>query len=648
MPSGRTTVEAHAVGLGRAAFRALEARTMATLLRFNVTCLVISAMALGLFVMPSRLGLANSPESQPDWPTLCQQAVAEFREITPQDVQRARDELLFAVKVLDARLDRAGPEAEGWRDYLLWRAFSEELKKDSPSLDVLGAVYQRLSAGHEGLGLTWFRRVRLTLERFLRLSQAVTDKNAQANYQTVLNELGKSLAAYESDASPETATRVQELLRWLETMGQAKSARDAVLNHFSHPNVTIRVSGHWISISSQARVDVREPVREWILGTDVRGTGHMVGWRKLQIIPCEQHALFAIRVEGVLDSDTIGYNGPARIYSHSKTPFVSQKLIQFGPDGLTAQPARCDASVSTDIQDVDVTCRSQCVEKIAWRRTFQQKPAAEREAAWKAERRIARRVDQEADERLAKAQSEYLQKIREPLADRDLFPDLFLTKTTADAFHVTIRQMGHSGLAAGTSAPQAPEGAVVVQVHQSFVNNFVEGFFGGMVLKEARLQEAVRDLLGELPKELESDPDGEPWTIRFSEHRPLAVRFADNQIAIEFRGTTYWKGDRNYPGMDVKAAYRIESLDDGKSFRLVRQGPLAVFPPNFDPSTDRLSVRQQTIRRLLERRFEKIFRDTIELEPIKLSGDWEKGGPLAVKSIASQKGWLTVALDQIQ
>jgi len=295
---------------------------------------------------------------------------------------------------------------------------------------------------------------------------------------------------------------------------------------------------------------------------------------------------------------------------------------------------------------VDVTCRSQCVEKIAWRRTFQQKPAAEREAAWKAERRIARRVDGEAKSRLTEAQSQYLQKIRQPLLDRDLFPDLFVTSTTEDVFQVTLRQLGHSGLAAATPAPEAPKGAIVVQIHQTFFNNLVEGFFGGMILKEARLQEAVSNLLGRLPEELKSDPDEGPWTIRFAERRPIAVRFADHQISVEFRGATYWKGDRSYPGMDVKVVYRIDSPGQEGPYQLVRDGALAVFPPGFDPSKDRLSVRQQTIRRLLERRFGKMFRETVEIQPIELGGDWGKGGPLTVKFIAGQNGWLTVALEQ--
>jgi hypothetical protein len=55
-------------------------------------------------------------------------------------------------------------------------------------------------------------------------------------------------------------------------------------------------------------------------------------------------------------------------------------------------------------------------------------------------------------------------------------------------------------------------------------------------------------------------------------------------------------------------------------------------------------VRQQTIRRLLERRFEKIFRETVEFQPIELKDAWAKGGPLEVKSIACQDGWLVVAM----
>ncbi|MGQ9562731.1 MAG: hypothetical protein ACUVQG_03225 [Thermogutta sp.] len=604
--------------------------------------------ALLSWLVFSGAGKLQALAGSPDWTALCQQTLSEFREITPQDVEAARQWLIVAARELEQRLREAGPEAEGWRKYLLWETFVKELQQEEPRLEVLESVYHRLSAGHEGLGLRWFRQVRQALERFIGLARSLEAQDVQKNYQLVVAELGKTLASYESDFSPENASRIQELLRWLEWTNQAPALREAVHKQLSHPNAVIRVSSSWISTSSEASVDVHEPVRERILGADVRGTGHIVGSRAIRLVPSDRCAQFVIRVEGVLESDTIGYKGPAQIDSHSRTPFVAQKLIQFGPEGLDFKPASCDARAYTDIRDVDVTCRSLCVERLAWRRAQQQKPAAEQEAAWKAERRIARRVDSEAEARLVQARTQYLEKIRQPLVDRDLFPDLFKTQTTDEVFETSIRQLGHSGLASATPAPQPPDADVVVQIHQTFFNNFVEGFFGGMILKEERLQDAIRNLLGELPEELQSDPDEEPWTIRFAEQRPLAVRFADNQVSVEFRGATYWKGDRSYPGMDVKVVYAVEAKQPEGPFQLLRVGGLAVFPPGFDPTKDRLSVRQQTIRRLLERRFDKIFRETIDLQPVELKGEWSEGGPLAVGSITCQQGWLTVALKRIK
>ena len=314
----------------------------------------VSAWFLVLFavlwvpIFSRQVGLAQTADERTDWPALFQQALSEFREITPQDVQEARQRLLSAAQSLEARLDRAGAEAEGWRKYLLWKTFSEELHKESPRLEVLDTVYQQFSAGHEGLGLTWFRQVRAELERLIRLSRSLAEADAKKNYPLIVEELGKSLAAYESDFSPETATRIQELLQWLEITNQAPLVRQSVSQHFSRPNFMIQVNGKWISDSSQRPVDVHEPVREWILGTDVRGTGHIVGSSTLQLVPSKECAMFAIRVEGVLESDTVGYNGPARIYSHSKTPFAAQKLIQFTPHGLEDKPASCDATAHTD------------------------------------------------------------------------------------------------------------------------------------------------------------------------------------------------------------------------------------------------------------------------------------------------------------
>ena len=590
--------------------------------------------------------IASTNGGKKNWSELIGQAEKAFRPISQEQIGLARKELQVALDALEERLNQAGPEADGWRKYLLMDELTEEITKESPDLDKLGSVYQRLAAGHEGLGLIWFSRLRQAIEQYIVVRRAAENPILQDEYKSLLGSLPQALTQYEQSQDPAAASQVERFLRWLELAGLVEDLTRAVRSHFSQPNVVLQVSAAWLESAGQQDVDRQEPVRELILGTDVRGTGHITGVRRFQLVPSPNQALLLLLVEGQIESDTIGYNGPARIYSHSVTPFVARKCVTLSPQGIAIEPTRCKAQTTTHIKDVDVTCRSRCVEQIAWRRTWKQKPAAEAEAARRAERRVSRRVDEEADSRFQQAQENYLQKIRQPLLDRDLFPQPTVLQTTAEALSMQLTQKGHAGLAAPIACPVITEnGAIVLQVHQSSINNFTQGLFADMILKEQRLQEALQNLWGELPEEFASETGEEPWTVRFVSERPLAVHFAANCVSIEFRGETYWKGERGYPGMDVKTTYRIETQAD-QPLRLVRVGELSVFPPGFDPDKDRLSVRQQTLRRLLERRFGKIFRETVELKPVELKGEWQNGGPLVVKHLSAQDGWLSLLLDK--
>lgn len=583
-----------------------------------------------------------------DWPSLCGEFAEQFRAITQEDVNRARAELLEAINRLEERFSRAGAEVQGWKRYLRWNELKTELGRELPDLQKLDEIYGQFSAGHEGLGLVCFADVRRALQRYVALTRSVGDSNLKSRYRSIVTELGTLLAEYEKSPLPETASTIQDHLDWLELAGQAQALQAKVREAFSHPNALIRVKGTFLASAFEAPVDVTEEVREIILGTDVRGKGHITGVRQLKLLPDESAARFEIVVTGVIHSDTVGFKGPARIYSNSKTLFTARKGVAFTSEGLDFEATSSTADTDSDIQDVDVTCRSACAERIAWRQTWKQKSAAEWEAARKAEQRVSRRVEQEANPQLEKLAARYRDRLRQPLLERGLFPAKLDLRTTNEDLQVSVLQLGHGGLSARETPQIATEGAVVVLAHQSWFNNLAEGLLGGMILKEQRLEQTLQDLLGRLPEEVKTDSAEEPWTVQFPMRRPIAVTFLDGRLTIAFRGETYWKGERSYPGMDVRATYRIESQgqDGHLQIVLIREHPLSVFPPGFDPSKDRLSVRQQTIRRLLERRFEKIFRETITLEPIKLEGQWAKAGPLVVTHLETRGGWLTAVLDK--
>jgi len=605
-------------------------------------------LAAGLCVLGSYVSAAETagdPARTDDVTPAIAQARQEMEPIRPGDVAAARQRLMLALDRLQARLNRDKQQGDNWRKYLRLDELATELKKPAPpALETLEAVHAKFAAGHEGLKLACFVEVRRALRQFIVRSRAVDDASLPEKLGQALDELPGLLQDYRESHDPAVAARIQAVMEWLDLMDRGRQVLAAVERQFGQSNLFVEVSADFLAKGFTAPVDTTEPVREIILGTDVRGTGHIVGRRTLRLLPASDRAELAIEVTGSIAADTVGYNGPARIYSQGDTPFTARKVVRISADGVEILPADADARTRTKIKDVDVTCRSNCVEKIAWKRTFKQKPLAELEASRRAELRLNRRIDGEADERLDELRTAFAERFRRPLLDRDLFPETLAFRTDERALQVEARRSGPFALAAEADPPASPGGDVAVRLHQTFFNNMAEGALAGMFLREERLREIITRLLGQLPPELEAE-DSEPWAVRFPPARPITVQFDDGRAVVQFRGEAYEKGDRTYTGMDVTAAYHVERRDGG--LVLVRDAEPTAFPPNFDPEKDRLSVRQQTLRRLLERRFGKIFRPEIALDPIPVEGEWAAAGPLTVASIQLDDGWLTISLRAI-
>jgi hypothetical protein len=95
--------------------------------------------------------------------------------------------------------------------------------------------------------------------------------------------------------------------------------------------------------------------------------------------------------------------------------------------------------------------------------------------------------------------------------------------------------------------------------------------------------------------------------------------------------------------MDVSVAYKFEP--QGDTVKAVRQGPVEALPPGFVKGKA-LSGRQQAMRSILQKRFGKIFKQEIVFEPLALTSDVEKAGPLEVIYAQAERGWLHLAWRQ--
>jgi hypothetical protein len=182
---------------------------------------------------------------------------------------------------------------------------------------------------------------------------------------------------------------------------------------------------------------------------------------------------------------------------------------------------------------------------------------------------------------------------------------------------------------------------MAVRMHESLINNLAAALLSGSTLKEMELQDKVVEWRGELPEQLKSDEDRDPWSITFAKARPVTIKFADNGLQITVRGQRYTSGEREFRAMNVTADYKVQP--SGNSFKLVRDGDLQIVPPNFVPGQTRLSTQQVTLKTLLQRKFGRLFEPEIKSETLTLSGNWEKAGPLDLKQLQSGGGWLVAA-----
>src|SRR5258708_37285107 len=86
---------------------------------------------------------------------------------------------------------------------------------------------------------------------------------------------------------------------------------------------------------------------------------------------------------------------------------------------------------------------------------------------------------------------------------------------------------------------------------------------------------------------------------------------------------------------------RLEKTATG--VRAVRQGEIAIAPPNHTPGT-RLTSTQVSTKAVLRNHLEDVLKPQFELKEINLPERLKKAGPLVPSEVRAAGGWLVVGL----
>jgi hypothetical protein len=562
----------------------------------------------------------------------------DFRPLSDQDLASSHAAAKTAAERLDTYLRASGRNGAAWKSFLGLDKLLAQLNAQSPDVGTLNTAREPFSADKPGLEMPVFANVRTALDRYIA-DLTGRNEDLKAQYSTQLKGLSDELKQFASGYSSETASSLGERLAWLENARQSDVLIRAIRSRYSNPNLHGRASKRLIAAGIEQHVDEITPVRDMILGTDIRGTGHTVGNLSLALVPNSRKAEFETVLKGRVSSRTVGYNGPAVIQSAGTTDLHGTKNIFFDANGLASYPAKGTATTRTQI--LGISAGGSMAQKIATKRVYEMKPDAERIAGQHAAARLRHRVDAQAATQLGKAHWNYLRKVRNPLVRLRAFPQQLNLSTVPDALFAVALAASPSQLGAPDNPPSVNvENDLAVQVHESMINNMVDSLFRGVTLTEAEAQQQAKDILGKVPEQLQSDDARDPWSLTFAKTRPVTVRFADNTIQITVRGQRYTSGDREFQAMNVTAEYKIES--DGTTFKITRKPELQIEPPNFTKGRT-LSGRQIALKTLLEKRFGKLFEMEIKTQGLALPGQWRKAGLLRAKQIQSTNGWLVAA-----
>jgi hypothetical protein len=385
-------------------------------------------------------------------------------------------------------------------------------------------------------------------------------------------------------------------------------------------------------------------VRDNILDTDIYGTGHTRGAVTVEFLPCDDAALMDLVMTAQIQAQTVGYHGPVQLHNTSTSCIVARKRLVVDAAGIRCGPAESENRTDSTLDDITTKFQRPLVNALV-RRAAHRRYARDAEQAREISEthvndRVAHGLDLDAEPRLAKANHWYREEFRQSLEKGGISLEQLTLRTTA-----TTLTAGHRlGDAVPALAPPPDEEAPSdgsVRLHESYVNALGTVFFAGRIYSEDSFREEFGSLFGS-SRRPPSPPDGrKSLKITFAARDPVEVRFAADTVTILMRGEAFEVDTTAYPGMWITAAYRVEKTATG--FRAVRQGEIAIAPPNHTPGT-RLTSSQVSTKAVLRNHLEDILKPQWELKEINLPERLKKAGPLVPTEIRAARGWLTVGV----
>lgn len=414
------------------------------------------------------------------------------------------------------------------------------------------------------------------------------------------------------------------------------------------PNLLLEVSRDFADAAGSQVINKSDPFQRNQGKMQLVGTQQTNAKVNINFIPSSQSGVIELMMSGVTSANTDAYRRRVHLNMSTQISYWGSKRLVVDDCGIHACPA--DTHPNLDLNQLNCLSTSwrypmdPLVRRLAYRVYTKQKPKIDQSVLQDAQKELVKQFDENAAKQLDKANQKYRDEVRGPMEKRGIFPQRIRIMTSEHQFGLRLLLNDPTGKAMTFSPVPDIHGwpDVAVRLQESMLNNATHSLFAGKKFSGEELDNEFNSLLKPLAGEIRTgDKDDAPFSITFPKEKPWEFHFDKQMLRVTLRGQEFTSGDRDFDGMDTTAIYKLVKTQNG--FNLERQGDLRIYPPGFKPGVDRLGAREQVLRKLLEKKFGRIFKEKFEIDEIQMPEALEKVGVLATTQVEADKGWLVLA-----
>ncbi|MEM9943778.1 MAG: hypothetical protein AAF939_19605, partial [Planctomycetota bacterium] len=458
---------------------------------------------------------------------------------------------------------------------------SEYLKLDAPRLKERQRVFTELRKIEAKLAETakqkgdpFFVATRMAIEKLNRIYFFGTSDNLQEDYLRKLDQL-QSLLNNENEA--DRTGKIGDTLRWLEGANQAPALITAVRSKMSLPNLYISVSSGFInSVASRPVYEVQQ-INRTVEGRPTTGTATLSGSVTIDLVddPNQVHA--SLYLNGNIDSQTQFRVRKLCGYVDADGRAEARQSVYANVGGFYVNEPYAAADIHTFFLGTSSNCG--LINKVAAKKFAEVQPKTEAKTSNETSDQIRDQFSEQTGQPLTSGRQQLAEAQQKLLSRSDLLPQIYLRSTSQE-----IIAVGKKITPETLGAPDRPssdvKSDVSVQLHDSFLTNFVYRTFSNRTFSEDELAEEIKSLLGDTEEAIEGGefeegegekPEEEKFGITFAQINPVEFEFENNRFSIIASGRRFTQGKRRI-NEGLKIILRFKMIRQNGVLKFVRDG----------------------------------------------------------------------------